>query len=452
MATTDSTHPIQHVPLEILTACFIRCMPEMTWESPGPAISRNHPAVVLSHVCHDWRQLALQIPQLWSKVRIWISGSEKFDEDIQDRCMHVDNVKEPVEVWQELSVQWPLSLVLEVGCAMFDGAAKSAALLVYLRVLLSIRRSSDRWRSFDMTIAGTTFTTDPFYYIFGRGDSVLPIPESLPLTVDDQSDDRPLSINVFCRAMLESGLFSSPSLRHFGHGVLHEDPSTKTQHDPPITAPHLTTLSLRGAPMGPAFVRSLHLPSLRSLCLVSSYIKFSFNPDGSSLVQDEMVGGAVELIGKVGPQLTQLAISHEILPLPSLLPCLEKVQNLEWLSLIGESLPRPDMYWPNDFDIGEEFISEDGADEQGGNDTLENQAPGEEALEDEAPEDNVSEDEAPEDEDEVPENAAGSKTMGRLDTTVRTATRNPRDPALKGRTNSRKLAIGPAATQRQISN
>lgn len=65
-----------------------------------------------------------------------------------------------------------------------------------------------------MTIAGTTFTTDPFYYIFSRGDGVLPILESLPLTVDDQSDDRPLSINVFCRAMLESGLFSSPSLRH----------------------------------------------------------------------------------------------------------------------------------------------------------------------------------------------------------------------------------------------
>ncbi|TEB20438.1 hypothetical protein FA13DRAFT_1717703 [Coprinellus micaceus] len=466
MATTDSTHPIQHVPLEILTACFIRCMPEMTWESPGPAISRNHPAVVLSHVCHDWRQLALQIPQLWSKVRIRISGSEKFDEDIQDRCMHVDNVKEPVEVWQERSVQWPLSLVPEVGCAMFDGAAKSAALLEVLGPLEELRydhrRNYVHHRPFLVT------------YIFSRGDGVLPILESLPLTVDDQSDDRPLSINVFCRAMLESGLFSSPSLRHvtqeggwntqgfydsanvgdakgllrtwspltelevkivpgewgdrnfhfdtshvleFGHGVLHEDPSTKTQHDPPITAPHLTTLSLRGAPMGPAFARSLHLPSLRSLCLVSSYVKFSFNPDGSgSLVQDEMVGGAIELIGKVGPQLTQLAINHEILPLPSLLPCLEKVQNPEWLSLIGESLPRPDMYWPNDFDIGEEFISEDEADEQGGNDTLENQAPGEEALEDETPEDNVPEDEAPEDEDEVPENAAGSKTMGRLDT------------------------------------
>jgi hypothetical protein len=136
MATTDSTHPIQHVPLEILTAFFIRCMPEMTRLSPGPATSRNHPAIVLSHVCHDWRQIALQIPQLWSKVRIRIPDSEKFDEDIQDWCMHVDNVKEPVEVWQERSVQWPLSLVLEVGCAMFDGAAKSAALLVYLRVLL----------------------------------------------------------------------------------------------------------------------------------------------------------------------------------------------------------------------------------------------------------------------------------------------------------------------------
>ncbi|KAJ7572479.1 hypothetical protein C8J56DRAFT_989499 [Mycena floridula] len=57
--------PIRRVPLEILGEIFAHCAPQY------PDILDNHTApVLLSHVSHEWRSVANQIPHLWASFTI----------------------------------------------------------------------------------------------------------------------------------------------------------------------------------------------------------------------------------------------------------------------------------------------------------------------------------------------------------------------------------------------
>jgi F-box-like len=62
-------HPIRRYPLEILKLIF-----EMTLLPPGNCVffkdSRHLGATRLSHVCQDWRSVALSTPSLWTEIRI----------------------------------------------------------------------------------------------------------------------------------------------------------------------------------------------------------------------------------------------------------------------------------------------------------------------------------------------------------------------------------------------
>ncbi|KAF5332546.1 hypothetical protein D9611_005418 [Ephemerocybe angulata] len=62
--------PIKRVPDDILSSIFIACLAlRRDRYEPWPT---GHPAVILSHVCSRWRQLALKTPILWSTLKIYI--------------------------------------------------------------------------------------------------------------------------------------------------------------------------------------------------------------------------------------------------------------------------------------------------------------------------------------------------------------------------------------------
>jgi hypothetical protein len=60
--------PIKRLPPDILTTVFLACLPAV--ELAEASLTRNHPAVVISHVCHQWRQLTLDTPLLWSRIQL----------------------------------------------------------------------------------------------------------------------------------------------------------------------------------------------------------------------------------------------------------------------------------------------------------------------------------------------------------------------------------------------
>ena len=60
--TPHSLARFKRLPPEILSEIFVRCLPEKTSFDPLLA------PTVLTHVCHDWRTIALNSPRLWSMI------------------------------------------------------------------------------------------------------------------------------------------------------------------------------------------------------------------------------------------------------------------------------------------------------------------------------------------------------------------------------------------------
>ncbi|KAJ2914627.1 hypothetical protein MD484_g5806, partial [Candolleomyces efflorescens] len=58
--------PIKRMPPHILSLIFLSCLQDCHFSQ---GISR-HPAVIISHVCQQWRTIALDSPLLWSKMHI----------------------------------------------------------------------------------------------------------------------------------------------------------------------------------------------------------------------------------------------------------------------------------------------------------------------------------------------------------------------------------------------
>ncbi|KAJ3505729.1 hypothetical protein NMY22_g17478 [Coprinellus aureogranulatus] len=58
------TSSVRAVPTDILTIVFLT-LPTVNDQKTGP-----HPSIAVSHVCHQWRRLALGIPFLWNHIRV----------------------------------------------------------------------------------------------------------------------------------------------------------------------------------------------------------------------------------------------------------------------------------------------------------------------------------------------------------------------------------------------
>ncbi|KAF5332719.1 hypothetical protein D9611_005461 [Ephemerocybe angulata] len=60
--------PIKRTPNDILSSIFIALVAHP--DNRNADMSNTHPAVVISHVCEHWRELALETPALWSTIKI----------------------------------------------------------------------------------------------------------------------------------------------------------------------------------------------------------------------------------------------------------------------------------------------------------------------------------------------------------------------------------------------
>ncbi|KAJ2922898.1 hypothetical protein H1R20_g14176, partial [Candolleomyces eurysporus] len=60
--------PIKLLSPDILSTVFLACLPGI--DCTEAAMTPNHPAVVISQVCRQWRQLAFDTPLLWSRIQL----------------------------------------------------------------------------------------------------------------------------------------------------------------------------------------------------------------------------------------------------------------------------------------------------------------------------------------------------------------------------------------------
>ncbi|KAJ3527442.1 hypothetical protein NMY22_g9785 [Coprinellus aureogranulatus] len=71
-------HPIRRLPKEILQAIFMFCLPPR--HHPHlPAMDQRAAPLTLTRVCGDWRDLALNTPELWQRLHIVVqTGTRRF--------------------------------------------------------------------------------------------------------------------------------------------------------------------------------------------------------------------------------------------------------------------------------------------------------------------------------------------------------------------------------------
>ncbi|KAJ2916957.1 hypothetical protein MD484_g3459, partial [Candolleomyces efflorescens] len=116
--------PIKRLPPDILTAVFLTCLPAV--EHAKASLTCNHPAVVLSHVCRQWRQLSLDTPMLWSRIRIILpylnyepyhhpqNNEESVDgESAELYNSDVQRLHDMAAVWLTRSKDCPLTIFVE---------------------------------------------------------------------------------------------------------------------------------------------------------------------------------------------------------------------------------------------------------------------------------------------------------------------------------------------------
>ncbi|KAJ3541372.1 hypothetical protein NMY22_g3910 [Coprinellus aureogranulatus] len=61
--------PVRALPVDVLSEIFVRVVPRV-WTKSTTRKNAAHPAVILSHVCRQWRELSLNLPSLWSTMPI----------------------------------------------------------------------------------------------------------------------------------------------------------------------------------------------------------------------------------------------------------------------------------------------------------------------------------------------------------------------------------------------
>ncbi|KAF9016225.1 hypothetical protein BDZ89DRAFT_1166368 [Hymenopellis radicata] len=63
-------HPMRSIPNELLLEIFSRCIPEIFSDEDPDALDPKGAPWLLARVCHRWRELAVNTPQLWTHVRL----------------------------------------------------------------------------------------------------------------------------------------------------------------------------------------------------------------------------------------------------------------------------------------------------------------------------------------------------------------------------------------------
>ncbi|KAJ7629786.1 hypothetical protein DFH06DRAFT_710003 [Mycena polygramma] len=88
-------YPVLTLPNEITSEIFLHILPHF------PPLTGSHSPTVLTHICRQWREIALDIPKLWSAIA--------FYDDPQEWEPHI------FELWLQRSRDSPLSIRLETA-------------------------------------------------------------------------------------------------------------------------------------------------------------------------------------------------------------------------------------------------------------------------------------------------------------------------------------------------
>jgi hypothetical protein len=133
--------PVRRLSVDVLGVIFCHCL--VTHRNP--IMSSSEAPILLTHICHDWRSIALSIPRLWSRFYIPLLHSvlhyrPETLSTILERERRTEARSEEVQRWLKLSAACPLSITM-----MPTGDPTS-----HPPLLDAIIQSSRRWQQLEL--------------------------------------------------------------------------------------------------------------------------------------------------------------------------------------------------------------------------------------------------------------------------------------------------------------
>ncbi|KAF8800306.1 hypothetical protein BYT27DRAFT_7200204 [Phlegmacium glaucopus] len=147
--------PVRRLSMDILGVIFIDCI--ATYRNP--IMDPSEAPILLTHICRDWRSIALSIPRLWSKM--YIPLLEAVTQVRYDPLSFRDRMEarsEETQRWLRLSGACPLSIAIMPA----EGLGPS-----FRPLLDAIIQSSRRWQQFELgPISSFSSSSDVYKRIF----------------------------------------------------------------------------------------------------------------------------------------------------------------------------------------------------------------------------------------------------------------------------------------------
>ncbi|KAF8800305.1 hypothetical protein BYT27DRAFT_7200197 [Phlegmacium glaucopus] len=181
--------PVRRLPMDILGVIFIDCLATHR----NPIMDPSEAPILLTHICRDWRSIALSIPRLWSRMYIPVlQGITQYQYEPLSFRDRMEARCEQTQRWLRLSGACPLSIAI----------MPVRGLGPFHRPLLdAIIQSSRRWQQFELG------PLSPFSHDFKR---------ILGLSADDLCMLREIRIHWH-----QSGILTAQGLRSISIANIH---------------------------------------------------------------------------------------------------------------------------------------------------------------------------------------------------------------------------------------
>ncbi|KAF7297435.1 F-box domain-containing protein [Mycena indigotica] len=117
--TTSERTTVLSLPIELVREMFLYCAPTTAELETGPLT--RLPPLVLTAVCHHWREIALSMPEIWSTIHLtiathdsdavpfiqrWLSRAQQQPLDISLSLVSSDHDQRLVELFESYRAQW----------------------------------------------------------------------------------------------------------------------------------------------------------------------------------------------------------------------------------------------------------------------------------------------------------------------------------------------------------
>ncbi|KAJ3526118.1 hypothetical protein NMY22_g10297 [Coprinellus aureogranulatus] len=387
--------PVRALPEDVLTLIFFACIEDVDQQVSRrhqTHTSRKHPSVVVSHVCAEWRALALRTPNLWARIHVEMPCLETVDGYESAAyavwCKNFDAMHRRLQVWVERSFPCPVDLDFRSGyvCPEVQHSYQVRARKRYEALADTVRSSSSSWRRVYFWLLMDDGTKPLVHSLAG---TQFPSLTSLSMNVHQHDEPPPSQDIVMCvQELAASPIFAAPNLRDlelygmwsniqriqansaiplyvsvanlkgeptfvdeegsFGYAkvlcllkalpnlvtvdILVENNDdllgAPTSTPIPISLPYLTSMTI--------YSFSLQLPTGLGPSLSLPVLQSLHIRSWDSHIQPNPACGDLELLLQYGRQLKELSLHHASLTREALSRCMKQLSNVVILELIGK--------------------------------------------------------------------------------------------------------------------